>query len=231
MTRGRSSWCIARSSPGAPRSPGPRATRRQWRWGPRCGGVGKLHLQGASCSAFELGCCPRANSAPVQRFAQLLIRVCAPKCPAPNELSAVRSVLEPAAMGSTCCPPLQGLIIGACICYDLNMPEIMRDTVFKGAELVVRIQGKWGLALAATAGVEEKRRREGPRHAGGSPACAVLVRKLRRPDPLRCTCCAVRRHTHPLYHQLTTGPACSQATCTPPRPSRSMWPRWALLSV
>ena len=36
----------------------------------------------------------------------------------------------------------KGLIIGASICYDMNMPELVRDTVFKGAELMVRIQGE-----------------------------------------------------------------------------------------
>ncbi len=35
----------------------------------------------------------------------------------------------------------QGLIVGGTICYDCNLPEIVRDTVFKGAELVIRIQG------------------------------------------------------------------------------------------
>lgn len=42
------------------------------------------------------------------------------------------------------CPPvaaLQGLVVGGCICYDMNFPEVARDLAFKGAELMVRIQG------------------------------------------------------------------------------------------
>lgn len=36
---------------------------------------------------------------------------------------------------------LQGLVVGGCICYDMNFPEVARDLTFKGAELMVRIQG------------------------------------------------------------------------------------------
>ncbi|KAI3424310.1 hypothetical protein D9Q98_009863 [Chlorella vulgaris] len=35
----------------------------------------------------------------------------------------------------------KGLVCGGCICYDLNMPEVGRDLAFKGAELIIRIQG------------------------------------------------------------------------------------------
>ncbi|KAK9809224.1 hypothetical protein WJX72_011613 [[Myrmecia] bisecta] len=35
----------------------------------------------------------------------------------------------------------KGLIVGGVICYDACIPEICRDTVMKGAELLVRIQG------------------------------------------------------------------------------------------
>jgi amidase len=35
----------------------------------------------------------------------------------------------------------KGLVVGGVICYDACIPEIVRDTVMKGAELVVRIQG------------------------------------------------------------------------------------------
>ena len=35
----------------------------------------------------------------------------------------------------------KGIMVGASICYDMNLPELVRDTVFKGAELMVRIQG------------------------------------------------------------------------------------------
>ncbi|KAL4420107.1 hypothetical protein ABPG77_000588 [Micractinium sp. CCAP 211/92] len=35
----------------------------------------------------------------------------------------------------------KGLVVGGCICYDMNFPEMARDLTFKGAELMVRIQG------------------------------------------------------------------------------------------
>lgn len=35
----------------------------------------------------------------------------------------------------------KGLIVGGVVCYDGSFPEIIRDTVMKGAELMVRIQG------------------------------------------------------------------------------------------
>ena len=34
----------------------------------------------------------------------------------------------------------KGIIVGGTICYDCNIPEVCRDTVAKGAELLVRIQ-------------------------------------------------------------------------------------------
>ncbi len=57
--------------------------------------------------------------------------------------AACRTVLAATNRGCShpCPAALQGLVVGGCICYDMNFPEMARDLTFKGAELMVRIQG------------------------------------------------------------------------------------------
>lgn len=64
-------------------------------------------------------------------------------------------------------------MVGAVICYDGNMPEIVRDTVMKNAELVVRIQGYMYLS-------KEQQRIVSQFHAWENMTCMAVANMVGR---------------------------------------------------